>query len=65
MLDYQQDIANMFNSPEFQNGTSQMRRDVIGTKLYNYIVGLVGSDNAPKVTGMIIDLDPAELNISI
>ena len=26
---------------------------------------MVGEDHAPKVTGMIIDLDPVELNMSI
>jgi hypothetical protein len=26
---------------------------------------MVGEEHAPKVTGMIIDLDPAELNMSI
>lgn len=63
--EYQNSIAVMFNSPAFMNATIAKRRDIVGTKLYNYIMELVGENYAPKVTGMIIDLDPAELNQSI
>ena len=55
----------MFNSTEFKNSIVSNRREIIGTKLYNFIVELVGEENAPKVTGMIIDMEPVELNLSI
>lgn len=55
----------MFNSKEFNDSTTEHRKEVVGTAIYKHISDLVGEDNAPKVTGMIIDLEPAELNMSI
>ena len=55
----------MFNSQEFAQATAESRKEIIGTAIYRHIHEMVGEDHAPKVTGMIIDLDPVELNMSI
>lgn len=62
---YQQEIFGMFNSPEFSQSTAGARKEIIGTAIYKHVHEMVGEEHAPKVTGMIIDLDPAELNMSI
>ena len=55
----------MFTSQEFSKATADARKEIIGTAIYKHISAMVGEEYAPKVTGMIIDLDPAELNMSI
>ena len=55
----------MFNSPEFAQATADSRKEIIGTAIYKHVHEMVGEEHAPKVTGMIIDLDPVELNMSI
>ena len=64
-LVYQQEIYGMFTSKEFNEATHEARREIVGTAIYKHISAMVGEEHAPKVTGMIIDLDPAELNMSI
>ncbi len=55
----------MFTSQQFSQATPEARKEIIGTAIYKHISNMVGEENAPKVTGMIIDLEPAELNMSI
>ena len=55
----------MFNSTEFAQSTADARKEIIGTAIYKHVHDMVGEEHAPKVTGMIIDLDPVELNMSI
>lgn len=43
----------------------QDRRNVIGTAIFKHVEELVGAQHAPKVTGMIIDLEPVDLNVSV
>lgn len=62
---YSNEIYAMFNSKEFIDSTSDRRKEIVGTAIYRHISDLVGEEHAPKVTGMIIDLEPAELNMSI
>ena len=62
---YQREIYEMFSSPEFSTATAEARKEIVGTAIYKHVSAMVGEANAPKVTGMIIDLDPAELNMSI
>lgn len=49
----------------FLEGTQDKRREIVGTAIYHHVEELIGSEHAPKITGMIIDLQPAELNLSI
>lgn len=62
---YQTEIWQMFNSAEFAQSTADSRKEIIGTAIYKHVHEMVGEEHAPKVTGMIIDLDPVELNMSI
>lgn len=62
---YQAEIFRMFNSQEFAQATAENRKEIIGTAIYKHVHEMVGEEHAPKVTGMIIDLDPVELNMSI
>ena len=55
----------MFNTQEFNQATADSRKEIIGTAIYKHVHEMVGEEHAPKVTGMIIDLDPVELNVSI
>ena len=55
----------MFNSKDFMEANPEHRKEIVGTAIYKHISDLVGEEHAPKVTGMIIDLEPAELNMSI
>jgi len=45
--------------------TAEARKEIVGTAIYKHVQAMVGEAHAPKVTGMIIDLDPVELNMSI
>ena len=62
---YGQEIYQMFNSQDFQQATAEARKEIVGTAIYKHVSEMVGEAHAPKVTGMIIDLDPVELNMSI
>ena len=62
---YMNEIYSMFNTQEFNHATADSRKEIIGTAIYKHVHEMVGEEHAPKVTGMIIDLDPAELNMSI
>lgn len=62
---YQQEVYAMFNSTDFAQATAESRKEIIGTAIYKHVTAMVGDQHAPKVTGMIIDLDPVELNMSI
>lgn len=53
----------MFKSEEFKQSCDDRpaRRNLIGNAIYETIEKLVGAENAPKVTGMIIDLNDLEM----
>lgn len=63
---YEQQISSMFTSPEFKQSTSRRaKKDLVGNVIYQYVLKLIGEEKAPKVTGMLIDLPEAELNLTI
>lgn len=55
----------MFNSQEYLQSSIENRKTIIGTAIFKHVEEIVGVQNAPKVTGMIIDLEPIELNFSV
>ncbi len=57
-------MMGMFQGAEFNQMSMGMRRQTIGNTIYNHVEKLVGS-HAPKVTGMMLELPMAELNLSI
>ena len=56
-------MQTLFKSDEFkQTATDQRaRRELIGNGIYELVEKSIGPDDAPKVTGMIIDLPDMEL----
>lgn len=64
-MTYQKEIYAMFNSQEFMTSSVEKRRQIIGHAIFKHVEELVTSQHAPKVTGMIIDLDPIDLNQSV
>ena len=62
---YGKTIFEMFNSSEYLQTSVENRKTIIGTAIYKHVEELVGIAHAPKVTGMIIDLEPIELNFSV
>ena len=56
----------MINSAEYKASTDEDdKKSKIGDFIYNYIVKLSNEDDAPKITGMIIDLDEKDLIESV
>ena len=54
-------MIHLFNSEEFKNGKDKEKREMIGNIIYDYIHVRAGEDKAPKICGMIINLDLAIL----
>jgi hypothetical protein len=56
-------MQNLFISDEYKQSSNdrKARRDLIGNAIYETIEKLIGSEFAPKVTGMIIDLNDLEM----
>jgi hypothetical protein len=55
----------MFQSEQFMKSSVENRRQIIGTAIFKHVSEIVGEQHSPKVTGMIIDLAPIELNQSV
>jgi len=36
-------------------------KDQVGNCIFDYIVGIIGSEKAPKITGMLIELPPDQI----
>ena len=46
----------MLNTEEFKTGTLKVRKQLIGNVTYEYVEKAAGTERAPKITGMIIDM---------
>lgn len=64
-MTYMQRIHGLFQSQQFSQGDADDRKTLIGNIIFQYVEQLVGNEHAPKITGMIIDLPPAQLNQSV
>ena len=53
----------LFKSDDFRRTASdpKARRELVGNSVYETIEKIIGSEAAPKITGMIIDLSDLEL----
>lgn len=53
----------LFKSEEFKRTQSDLkaRKEMIGNAIYETVEKTIGSEAAPKITGMIIDLSDLEL----
>lgn len=59
---YAEEIKAMFMTEDFKQAGLQQRREFVGSAIYKYIDQMLGPEVAPKITGMIIDLPPSDLN---
>lgn len=64
-LQYMTMIQELFKGNEFKSADIQKRKDLIGNAIYETVERISGSDKAPKITGMLIDLQELELNQAI
>ena len=62
---YAQGILATFQREEFMTGSEEQRKQLVGSYIFRHVGSMVGTDLAPKITGMIIDLPVADLNISV
>jgi hypothetical protein len=51
----------MMGTQEFTTGNDAKKREMVGNIIYEYIERIAGTLQAPKLTGMIIDLPDGEL----
>ena len=58
-------FTKVINSAEYKNEDEDDRKSRIGDYVYNYIVKLSSEEDAPKITGMIIDLEEKDLIESV
>lgn len=54
-------MNQMLKQPEYVNGDEDQRKELVGDEIYEFVEKIVGEKEAPKVTGMIIDLPNKDL----
>ena len=62
---YNSTMKTIYNSADFKAMPEEAKREKVGEEIYNYVLEKAGEDNAPKITGMIIDLPFADLITSV
>ena len=58
-------FTTLLNTPTYKAQDEEEKKSTIGDFIYNYIVKLSSEDDAPKITGMIIDLPEQDLIDSV
>jgi len=61
---YLQQYNELILSREYQDSSIDEKKNKFGDLIYHIVDTVAGSDNAPKITGMIIDLDIRDLEES-
>lgn len=61
---YSRAYNEMINSIEYQSCGDEDKKNKIGDLIYQYVERKAGGENAPKITGMIIDLELLDLEAS-
>jgi hypothetical protein len=51
----------LLNNPDYKNGSEEQKKEMVGDEIYEFVENIVGEKEAPKVTGMIIDLPQKDL----
>jgi len=55
----------MYNGEEFKKASLEEKKQQYGTLFYDYVLHVFGDEKAPKIVGMLIDLDgPALMEIA-
>ena len=62
---YAQQFLAVINSADFKKEDEDGKKTKIGDFIYTYVEKLSSADDAPKITGMIIDLDEKDLIESV
>ncbi len=60
-LEYKKTFQMMLDSSEYQAKDDEQRRYMIGDFIYGHVQASSNEVDAPKITGMIIDLPEKEL----
>ena len=63
--EYNKAISDLLKTTEYTQAPETEKREKIGEQIYSYISNIAGENNAPKITGMIIDLPLQDLETSI
>ena len=58
-------MQTLFKSNDFKLSALKQKKELIGNCIYETVEKLSGSEKAPKVTGMIIDLPESELLFAV
>jgi len=61
---YARTYSELLNSLEYQSSSDDDKRNKLGDLMYQYVERKAGTENAPKITGMIIDLELSDLEAS-
>lgn len=62
---YQAGFNNIITSEDYKKEDEDGKKTKIGDYIYNFIEKLSSAEDAPKITGMIIDLDEKDLIESV
>jgi len=62
---YEQRFEGLINSPDYQGADEAAKKNKIGDFIYPFVVSHSNDESAPKITGMIIDLDESDLRESV
>lgn len=62
---YSTEFQRIIGSQDYKSDDEDGKKTRIGDFIYNYIEKLSSADDAPKITGMIIDLDEKDLIESV
>ena len=62
---YAAEFLRVITTEEYKREDEDGKKTRIGDFIYNYIEKLSSADDAPKITGMIIDLDEKDLIESV
>jgi hypothetical protein len=58
---YQQQFVQLTNNAEYVQSDEDTKKSKIGDLIYHYVSRYSSDENAPKITGMIIDLPEPDL----
>jgi len=61
VIQYETKMKTLVASDTFKNANSDTKKEIIGEAIYTTITETAGDENAPKITGMIIDLPIEQL----
>ena len=60
--DYNQKYQSVVQNPAYVNASDEDKKTQIGDLIYPFVSQMSSETEAPKITGMIIDLDTNDLN---